>query len=117
MLPEVANIKEEDNTISFEYKGLFFLFVTDENDQYYTRLILPNIANTDNLKESVNINTVINDYNNKFKAAKMILLGESVWLSIEQFLYSKEKANDLFTRMINILEAVIVDFRHEQIKQ
>jgi len=116
LLPEASNIKEENNTISFEYKGLFFLFVTDESDQYYIRLILPNIANTDNLKE-VDIHTVINEYNNKFKVVKVSLWDNSVWLSIEQFIYSKERVNDLFTRVINILEVVITDFRHEYIKQ
>lgn len=117
LLSDVSNIKEENNTISFEYKGLFFLFVTDESDQYYIRLLLPNIATTDNLKNGVDIHTIINDYNNKFKVVKVSLWDKSVWLSIEQFLYSKERANDLFTRAISILEIVINEFRREYINQ
>ena len=117
LLSDVSNVKEENNTISFEYKGLFFLFVTDESDQYYIRLLLPNIATIDNLKTDVDVHTVINEYNNKFKVVKVSLWDKSVWLSIEQFLYSKERANDLFTRAISILEVVINDFRHEYIKQ
>lgn len=118
LLSDVSNVKEENNnTISFEYKGLFFLFVTDESDQYYIRLLLPNIAKIDNLKPDVDVHTVINEYNNKFKVVKVSLWDKSVWLSIEQFLYSKERANDLFTRAISILEVVINDFRHEYIKQ
>lgn len=112
-----SNIKEENNTISFEYKDLIFLFVTDESDQYYIRLILPNIAKIDNLKDGIEIHKVINEYNNKFKVIKMSLLNDSVWLSVEQFLYSKERAGDLFTRVINILEVVINDFRREHINQ
>lgn len=116
-LSEVSNIKEDDNTIFFEYKGLFFLFVTDESDQYYFRLILPNIADKNNIKGELDVNKVINDYNNKFKVVKMSLLENSVWLSIEQLFYSKERINDLFTRVINILETVINDFRHECIER
>lgn len=117
LLSDVSNIKEENNTISFEYKGLFFLFVTDESDQYYIRLLLPNIAITDNLKNGVDIHTIINDCNNKFKVVKVSLWDKSVWLSIEQFLYSKERVNDLFTRAISILEIVINEFRREYINQ
>lgn len=117
LLSDVSNVKEENDTISFEYKGLFFLFVTDESDQYYIRLMLPNIATIENLKTGTDIHTVINEYNNKFKVVKVSLWDKSVWLSIEQFLYSKERANDLFTRVISILEVVINDFRHEYIKQ
>lgn len=93
------------------------MFVTDESDQYYIRLLLPNIATTDNLKNGVDIHTIINDYNNKFKVVKVSLWDKSVWLSIEQFLYSKERANDLFTRAISILEIVINEFRREYINQ
>ena len=89
LLSDVSNVKEENNTISFKYKGLFFLFVTDESDQYYIRLLLPNIATIDNLKTDVDVHTVINEYNNKFKVVKVSLWDKSVWLSIEQFLYSK----------------------------
>lgn len=114
---DISNVKKENNTISFEYKGLFFLFVTDESDQYYIRLMLPNIATIDNLRTETDIYTVINEYNNKFKVVKVSLLDKSVWLSIEQFLYSKERANDLFTRAISILEIVINEFRREYINQ
>ena len=61
-ISDVANIKEENNTISFEYKGLFFWFVTDESDQYYIRLILPNIANIDSIKDGVDVHDAINAY-------------------------------------------------------
>lgn len=115
LLSDVSNVNEENNTISFEYKGLFFLFVTDESDQYYIRLLLPKIATKDNLNTD-DVHTVINEYNNKFKVVKVSLWGESIWLSIEQFLYSKERANDLFTRAISILEVVINDFRQKYIK-
>lgn len=117
LLPDVSKIKEENNTISFEYKGLFFLFVTDESDQYYIRLMLPNIATIDALKTGTDIHSVINEYNNKFKVVKVSLWDNSLWLSIEQFLYSKERANDLFARLTNILVIVINEFRREYINK
>lgn len=103
--------KIDDNTILFKYKGLNFLFTTEKDDPYYIRLILPKIATTETLKEGENIYTIMNEYNKKYKAVKVSLWeDESVWLSIEQFLYSKDNANELFKRAISLLESVSTEF-------
>ena len=99
-----------DETISFEYNGLSYLFVSDKSDPYYIRLILPNIENINNANE-INVYKNINQYNNKFKAVKMSVVENSIWLSIEQFLYSRENSNSLFFRLMKILETVITDYR------
>lgn len=88
-----------DETISFEYNGLSYLFVSDKNDPYYIRLILPNIENINNADE-IDVYKNINWYNNKFKAVKMSVVENSIWLSIEQFLYSRENSNNLFFHMM-----------------
>ncbi len=115
-LKEVSDITIEQDTISFQYKELFFLFAIDETDPYYIRLILPNIATLDNLKEGIVAHVMVNDYNSKFKTVKMCLWNNFIWLSIEQFIYSKEKATELFSRMINILVSVITEFRNENLR-
>ena len=111
-IPEASDIKKSnDNTLFFKYKDLFFVFTTETTDPYYIRLILPNIANVNDVE---NVNTLINDYNNKFKVVKVSIINDNfIWLSAEQFLYSKENSSGLFERMINILEDVITDFRKE----
>ena len=73
-----------DETISFEYNGLSYLFVSDKSDPYYIRLILPNIENISNANE-IDVYKNINHYNNKFKAVKMSVVENSIWLSIELF--------------------------------
>lgn len=102
-----------DKTISFEYNDLSFLFVSDRSDPYYMRLILPNIAEINNSNE-LDIYKNINMYNNKFKAVKMSVVENSIWLSVEQFLYSIENANSLFLRLMQILETVIAEYRECQ---
>lgn len=102
-----------DETISFEYNGLSYLFVSDKNDPYYIRLILPNIENINNADE-IDVYKNINRYNNKFKAVKMSVVENSIWLSIEQFLYSRENSNNLFFRLMKILETVITEYRRGQ---
>lgn len=108
-----VNVKEgNDTTISFENKGLQYLFLTDNTDPYYFRLILPNIANISEENRS-KITQIINTSNSKFKVAKTIILDDKVWVSVEQFVYSTENINDLFHRALQLLETFIGDFRKE----
>lgn len=108
--------KEENNILSFKYKDLNLLFVLDDDDPYYIRIILPNIATASNIKDDYNINEVINNCNTYFKVAKMIIRDNSIWLSIEQFLYSKEKSGDFFKRSLSIVDAVIGKLSDEYLK-
>ena len=116
--PEVSEIeiKEDKGEITFQYKGYAFLFVWNEQDPSYIRLMLPKIATKENLKDGVEILPTINEYNKQYKAIKMCLFGEYIWLSMEQFVYSRENIGDFFKRIVNILIYVIEDFKQEYLK-
>jgi hypothetical protein len=73
-------------------------------------LILPGIAAVSEIK---NIENVLNEYNSNYKAIKMTTLNENILLSVEQFIYSEERVNEMFARMINVLESAINNFRSE----
>ena len=109
-----VNVKEgNETTISFENNGLQYLFMTDKDDPYYFRLLLPNIVSISKENES-KIISIINSSNAKFKVAKAIILNDKVWISVEQFVYSKDNTiNDLFNRALHLLETFIKDFRKE----
>lgn len=108
-----VNVKEgNDTTINFEYNGLQYLFLTDQTDPYYFRLILPNIAVLSDENKS-KIPQVVNSSNSKFKVAKAIILEDKVWVSVEQFVYSKDNINELFHRALNLLGTFVTDFRNE----
>lgn len=113
-LSGVSEIKIEDNGIFFKYNNLSFLFVIDESDPYYIRLILPNIIIIDESNRD-RLNKLIDKYNVDFKAIKAIKFKNNIWLVIEQFVYSRERISDLFERMINLLVNVINIFRNENL--
>lgn len=113
-LSGVSEIKIEGNGIFFKYKNLSFLFVIDESDPYYIRLILPNIIIIDESNRD-RLNELIDKYNVDFKAIKAIKFKNNIWLVIEQFVYSRERISDLFERMINLLVGVINRFRNENL--
>lgn len=103
--------KEGETTISFSNEGLNYIFVFDKNDPFYFRLILPNVLRVnDNRNEILD---KINNENMKFKVAKSVIINNNVWISVEQFVYTFEKINNLFERSLMVLRTYINDFREE----
>lgn len=110
------SIKQKDeSTISFVYKGLNYLFVYDQGDPYYIRLMLPNLISIKDFDGD--IKEIINEYNIKYKAIKFTIVNDALWLSIEQFVYSKDRILDFFSRIIAILETVISNFRSDYLQK
>lgn len=108
-----VNVKEgNDTTISFENNELQYLFMVDNADPYYFRLLLPNVVSVSEENKS-KITQLVTASNAKFKVAKAIILNDNVWISAEQFVYSKDNINDLFNRVLHLLETFIGDFRKE----
>jgi hypothetical protein len=104
--------KEDETTVSFTYNELFYIFVHDKSDPYYFRLILPNVVHVQENRKNDILNK-INEENTKFKVAKSTIINENVWISVEQFVYSMERINDLFERSLILLQAYINDFREK----
>lgn len=112
-LNSLPGVQIKDTTsegISFIYNRLFYIFIYEGSDPNYVRLILPGIAVVSEIK---NIAEVLNRYNSNYKAIKMTTLNENILLSVEQFIYSEERVNEMFARMINVLESAINNFRSE----
>lgn len=112
----ITPIRQDNSSISFEHESLKYLFVYEDKDPYYFRLILPNIINVTNDNEQ-KIKDIINSMNIKFKVVKNVIVDTSVWVSIEQFVYSKENIEELFKRSISLLETLIENFRVELAKE
>lgn len=98
--------------ISFENNSYNYMFVFDELDPFYFRLILPNVFEVTEANKQ-DIYETINRMNTEIKAAKATIINNAVWVSIEQFVYSRDKIDELFNRAIAVLEAFVNRFRRE----
>lgn len=99
-----------DDVISFNRNNLQYIFICENSDPYYFRLILPNVFDTNSNVDE--IHRYINNINLTFKAVKLYITeNNSVWISIEQFVYSSENITNLFERSITLLELVFNHFR------
>jgi hypothetical protein len=101
-----------NTVISFENNSYNYMFVFDESDPFYFRLILPNVFNVTEANKQDMYET-INRMNTEIKAAKATIINNAVWVSIEQFVYSRDKIDELFNRAISVLEAFVNRFRSE----
>lgn len=104
--------KDVNSIISFENNGLKYMFVFDESDPFYFRLILPKFFEVTNDNKQDTYET-INRMNAEIKVAKAIIHNNSIWVSVEQLVYSRDKIDELFKRSISILEAFVTKFRNE----
>lgn len=103
-LNDVSNIVEyQDGTISFQYQGFTFLFAWSNDDPSYIRLMLPRIAELSSFESEEDALRAVDDYNKRYKTAKMCIFEENIWLLIEQFVYSRSRVRDLFARIIRVL--------------
>lgn len=95
---------EERNMITFSKSNLNFVFFSEDGDPYYFRLLLPNVMDI-TAANSGYIKDIILDCNMKIKVAKGAIINENVWISVEQFAYSKENINELFERVCKVAKA------------
>lgn len=119
-LPNSIVIETSEDSVVFSYNGLSFMFICEEKDDpYYIRLVLPRIWNLEEEKDDIDINMYhkIDQFNNKFKVAKLFFFEKAIWASAEQFVYSKENVVALFARLISLLELLINEFRKEPLQQ
>lgn len=115
----LANIpfdeKQPDNThLFFSISGMQFLAEYDSaQDPTYFRLMLPAIDTIDDnneiqlLRHATNITT-------KYKVGKIIRLGDSLWITIDNFVYGEWDANPLFARDIAVARDMLNDYRNLQ---
>ncbi len=105
---------EDNETITFVYKDLYYLFVSEKTDPNYFRLIIPNIYKAGNDADITKFENLVNRINLKFKVAKSFVRDNGmVWTSVEQFVYSTDNIERLFERSLILLDLIVGQFRDE----
>lgn len=105
-----SNVDFRDDKVTFSLNGLNYIFVYNESDRHYFRLILPNISPSIT-EENPRHEQIINEINRDYKVAKAFVVNDRIWISVEQFVYSNENINFLFDRCISLLPRIIDQVR------
>ena len=103
---------DDDNDIVFKYQMLTFVFFTDDDDQQFFRLALPNIFDvTDDNR--IAVLEAINEVNKIMKVVKLTIPREDVWATTEIMMDTTPVLDDLFPRLINILMGAQREFYNQ----
>ena len=112
---DITPTTEIEEQITFQFDGLYYLFVYEKSDPNYFRLILPNIFKIEDNEERYS--QLVNELNLKFKVAKTYINQDGmIWVAADQFIYSREGIDLMFERCLTLLKIFIEYFREQQNK-
>jgi hypothetical protein len=101
---------DDDGDLVFKSEGKFLFIFADSNDQEFVRISLPNFWSIDSEPEREVAMKVCCEANQKVKAAKIFLVGDSVWASVELFASPIQSIHDVIGRCITVLHLASVEF-------
>lgn len=108
--------KEENFGIAFKCEGINFLFLYDEDDEQYFRLVMPAIFDI-NEENRAAVLEAMNKVNSEMKVVKIYTFNDdSVWLGFEVLVDSTPVLEDFVPRGVNMLRAARRAF-YEAIQQ
>lgn len=103
-------VSGKTDLLLFSIGGLNYLAeYNKEVDPAFFRIMLPNIDAYSQEK-----NEMLNNLTSSYKAGKVLVIDNKVWLSVETLVYGNVDASALFHRMITILRDMINEYRRDK---
>jgi hypothetical protein len=95
--------EEDGPTIFFKCEGRSYLFIADEDDQQYFRLMMPNIFDVTDENRDI-VLSALNTVNSQLKVVKLYTpIPTQVWIGFEILLDSTPVLSDIVPRGISML--------------
>jgi hypothetical protein len=95
---------DKDGDVLFKVEGLIYFIQVFEDDPEHFRLVLANIWPVKSEYEKQQVLAAANHANTRSKAAKITLVDDNVWVSIEQFVAQPEDFKATFRRCLSALQ-------------
>ena len=104
--------------IAFKFEGLNFLYIKDEEDDQYFRLMMPAIFDISEDNEDT-VMRILNEVNGSIKVVKLYTMDienengnpeTSVWAAFEILADTTPELNDIVPRAINLLQGARLAF-------
>jgi len=99
-VPEI----DKDGDVRFKVEGLIYFIHVFEDDPEHFRLVLANIWKIESEYEKQQAMAAANFANTRSKAAKVTVVNDDVWVSIEQFVAKPEDFKGIFRRILSALQ-------------
>jgi hypothetical protein len=106
---------DEDGDLVFKSEGKTMFIPADSNDEEFLRISLPNFWSIDSDEERDAAAMVCCKVNKTVKVAKVCIVEDNVWASVELFASPIQSVHDVFLRCITVLNLAVAEFRREMV--
>ena len=100
---------DDDGDITFKSEGRTYLIIFDDDDMYF-RLLFPNFWEIECAAESLKVERAALHATEKTKVAKVFLVKDDVWATVELFCSPPEVFKNVFARSMSALRGSIENF-------
>ncbi|MEN8220285.1 MAG: hypothetical protein ABFS56_28825 [Pseudomonadota bacterium] len=101
---------DEYGDVEFKYEGEQYIILVSENDPEFFRIVLPNIWFIESKKERQKALVAADYATAEIKVAKVLVVGDQVWVSLELFISKPEQFKGIFKRSMSALQAATKAF-------
>ena len=102
--------QKDEKRIVFKKDDLYYVFLYDDQDPVYFRLVLPKVDSINN--SDIEKLKKLFDLSAKYKGGQIYLFDKDVWLSVELFVIDPEiDTSPLYKRALDILKSMYDDYR------
>lgn len=94
---------DDDGDVEFRDENFGFYISVSEKDPEFFQLVLPGIWELESPEERARALVAVSDTNRQVKAAKLFVVENNVWISVEMFVEKPEAFMAVFDRSKNTL--------------
>lgn len=102
---------DEDGDVVFKAEGLTYILFGAEDDPEYFRLAIPNFWPIEDDEERLRVLVAAAAVTAQMKVAKVQVIRDNVWASVEMFVDPIENFTRVFPRSLRTLQATVREFR------
>jgi len=104
---------DKEGDVMFKYEGGVYLIIMDEKDEEFFRLVYPGFWPIESEAEREKAQLAALAATAETKVAKVFLVGDNTWATIEMFCAPPEVFKTVFRRSLRALRAAVHAFRVE----
>ena len=104
---------DDDGDVVFKCEGRTYIIWIDEDDEDFFRLVFPSFWPIESEEERLHVLIASQHATSKAKVAKIYMVGDDTWGSIEMFCSPPEAFKPVFRRCIPAIQAAVGAFREK----
>ena len=102
--------QDGDGDLIFKKEGRTYLIICDDEDRMFFRLVFPNFWSIDSDAERLQALSAAQESTADTKVAKVFLVRDNVWASVELFVADPAAVAPVFERSMGALESAVNRF-------